>query len=324
MLTIFTTAKPFEGHSAIIQRNALKSWTLLHPGVEVILFGDDPGAAEISRELNIRHVPEVQRVSKGPKVLRSFFDAAQRMARHEIVCYANCDIILMDDFMRAVRSVRAKYERFLMLGRRWDAEISEPLPFDRPDWAEEIQNTARKTGLQRNGGWVDYFVFPRGLYLERLPEFVIGRVVWDHWLVWKARSSGVPVIDASEAVVAIHQNHDYAYHPAGRSGVWNDELAKRNEALAGSGWHRCTIDDATHVLRPEVPRKNPRKNRQRVMRFSSTLWQSSRLAVLDWTRPLRHALGLRKTRTPMPVTPKGDALPAGQPSTGNTHLMATK
>lgn len=35
----FTTAKPFVGHNGVIQRNALRSWTLLHPGVEVILFG---------------------------------------------------------------------------------------------------------------------------------------------------------------------------------------------------------------------------------------------------------------------------------------------
>ena len=34
MLTLFTTAKPFKGHSAIIQRNALKSWTLLDPDIE--------------------------------------------------------------------------------------------------------------------------------------------------------------------------------------------------------------------------------------------------------------------------------------------------
>ena len=46
MLTFFTTAKPFREHDAIIQRNALKSWKLLHPDVEVIFFGDDEGAAE--------------------------------------------------------------------------------------------------------------------------------------------------------------------------------------------------------------------------------------------------------------------------------------
>jgi hypothetical protein len=46
MLTFVTTAKPFLRHDSVIQRNALKSWTLLRPDVEVILFGDDAGAAD--------------------------------------------------------------------------------------------------------------------------------------------------------------------------------------------------------------------------------------------------------------------------------------
>ena len=59
MLTIFSTPKPFVGHIDIIQRNAIKSWTLLHPDVEVILFGDEEGAAEVCQEFGIRHEPEV-------------------------------------------------------------------------------------------------------------------------------------------------------------------------------------------------------------------------------------------------------------------------
>ncbi len=51
MLTIFATAKPFRGHTAVIQRNALQSWKALHPDIEVILFGDDSGAAQAEQEL---------------------------------------------------------------------------------------------------------------------------------------------------------------------------------------------------------------------------------------------------------------------------------
>ncbi len=62
MLTFFTTGKPYRGHDAIIQRNALKSWTLLHPDVEVIVFGDEYGTAEICAELGLRHEPKVERL----------------------------------------------------------------------------------------------------------------------------------------------------------------------------------------------------------------------------------------------------------------------
>ncbi len=81
MLTVFSTPKPFHGHSGIIQRNALKSWTLLHPDVEVILFGDEDGAAETCRDLGIRHEPQVRRNENGTKYLNYIFDRAREISR---------------------------------------------------------------------------------------------------------------------------------------------------------------------------------------------------------------------------------------------------
>jgi hypothetical protein len=77
---------------------------------------------------------------------------------------------------------------------------------------------------------------------------VIGRIWWDHWLVWKARQQGAAVVEASEQVTAVHQNHNYGYHPAGARGVWTDEQAAENYRLAGGRWHLYTINDATHIL----------------------------------------------------------------------------
>jgi hypothetical protein len=294
MLTLFTTAKAFEGHSDVIQRNAIKSWTLLHPDVEVILFGDDAGAAEAARELGIRHVPHVERTPQGTKYLGSFFDVAQQIARHDVLCYTNCDIILTPDFLDAIVRIRAAHDKFLMVGRRWDTDIDQPLLFDQPDWADAVLEFAIRNGKQASGGWIDYFVFPQGLYLGLLPAFVIGRVFWDNWLVWKARSSGAAVVDASKAIVAIHQNHDYCYHPAGRHGVWSDEQSMHNLELAGGRWHLCTIDDATHLLDPAGLRPNPERRKQALRRFIRTLRDTLWFGVLDWTRPFRKATGLRK------------------------------
>src|SRR5258705_5206050 len=77
-----------------------------------------------------------------------------------------------------------------------------------------------------------------------MPALVIGRVWWDHWLVWKAREAGAAVVDASEVVTAIHQNHDYAYHPAGAAGGWAGEQAEENYRLAGGRWDLRTNDDS--------------------------------------------------------------------------------
>jgi hypothetical protein len=249
MLTFFTTAKPFLGHDGVIQRNALKSWTLLRPDVEVILFGDDPGAAEAARGLGIRHEPRVERNDRGSKRLDYLFARAQAIARHNLLCYINCDIILMQDFCRALARVSAAHADFLMVGRRWDTEINEPYDFEKKDWEAQLRTTVLQHAKQRTPDWIDYFAFTRGLYAADVPPLVIGRVFWDNWLLWKARNSNCPVVDASNVVLAVHQNHDYRYHPQGKQGVFHGEESGRNHELAGGWKHLRTIADADEVLR---------------------------------------------------------------------------
>src|SRR5689334_2791593 len=102
MLTIFATPKPFQGHEGVIQRNAIGSWVRLHPECEVLLFGDETGAAEIAKEMNLRHVPGVRLSEFGTKRLDHIFAGAQEIAKHDILCYANCDIIFLPCFCEAV------------------------------------------------------------------------------------------------------------------------------------------------------------------------------------------------------------------------------
>src|SRR5262249_21918172 len=196
MLTFFATAKAFEGHSGVIQRNALKSWTLLPPDVEVILFREDKGAAEIAAELSLRHEPHVERNEFGTKRLDSMFRQAQAMARHDILCYINCDIVLLPEFIDALQRVTVKHDRFLMVGRRWDTDITEPLAFDNAAWCDETRRRAQEKGIMQPAYSVDYFAFRRGLYTDMAP-LVVGRIWWDHWLVWRARMERAAVVDVT-------------------------------------------------------------------------------------------------------------------------------
>lgn len=61
MLTIFSCPKPFRGHINIIQRNAIRSWTLLQARPEIILIGNEEGTAEVCKEFGLRHIPDVER-----------------------------------------------------------------------------------------------------------------------------------------------------------------------------------------------------------------------------------------------------------------------
>jgi len=305
MLTLFSTPKPFLGHINVIQRNALQSWKLLDPGVEVILFGDDEGAAEVCQEFGFRHEPEVLRSKLGTKRLDSIFGKARQMAKHEMVCYANCDIILTQDFLEAHRRLASWNPNHLMVGRRTDTDITDPLDFSDSNWQRRIVDIAKRDGILRFYHNIDYFLFPRGLYKE-IPPLVIGRIWWDHWLVGKARSLGAAVVDVTEVVCAVHQNHDYGYHPKGFEGVWNDEDARANHGLAKADSRLCTIEDAPYRLTKSGVEKNgaywaapaKRKIRRVIARtrsaFRGRVWHP----LLNLTRPVRHALGFKKEALP--------------------------
>ncbi len=301
MLTFFTTAKPFRGHKAVIQRNALRSWTLLHPDVEVIVFGDDDGAAEVCREFGLRHEPEVAHTNSGAIHLDDMFAKAQALARHDLFCYVNCDIILQNDFFRALQQAAKAHREFLMVGRRWDVDITEPINFSSSNWQEATRQRAKQADRQRGNGAVDYFAFTRGLYGANLLPLAVGRVCWDVWLVWKALAENKPVIDASQGVMAIHQNHDYNHHPQGARGIWGGEESKRNYELSGGLKHFRWIAEATDVITPEGIKPNALRRWGTAIRVADSLarflryrvWHPIWFAALDVTRPLRAVLGLR-------------------------------
>lgn len=247
MLTLFAIPKNFRGHIATIQRNAIASWTRLDPRPEIILFGNEEGVAEISRELGLRHIPEIARNEFGTPLVDDLFRQAEKHASTPLLGYVNADIILSGDFSAALDRVSPLYGKFMMVGRRWDLDWDQPLDFSRPDWAESVRASALRANVQRPGNYIDYFIYSRGLCDGLLP-LAIGRYSWDNYILWRARSRGAELVDASAAVVAVHQNHDFSHHPQGKAGIREGPERKRNREMVGGWWHLYTIEDSTQIL----------------------------------------------------------------------------
>jgi hypothetical protein len=78
------------------------------------------------------------------------------------------------------------------------------------------------------------------------------------------------VVDVSRVVTAVHQNHDYGYHPEGWFGVWNDEQAQRNLQLAGGRGHLLSIADANEILLDDGVSLNPRRHLRSAKRYAGS------------------------------------------------------
>lgn len=248
MLTLFAMPKPFCGHIGVIQRNAISSWNLLRPACQIILIGEDEGTFEMAQEIGALHVSRVARNEYETPLLSDLFEQARVRAASDLLCYVNADIILMSDFVAAVERVRLSRRRFLMAGQRWNLDLRESFDFTGA-WEDRLRTQVDSAGELEPPSGIDYFVFDREFAAD-IPPFALGRTVWDNWLLYRARSLRIPLVDATSCVMAIHQMHDYTHVSPGtmHADVWEGPEAKRNQELAVSQDRWFTLNDATHVL----------------------------------------------------------------------------
>lgn len=241
LITLFAVPKAFVGEAAPVQRNALASWTRLGNDVEILLIGADEGVAEAAASAGARHVPGVETTRHGTPLVSSAFVLAREHSARRLLAYVNADIVLLPNFPEAVRRIR--FASFLCLGRRRDMATGELAPPDA----------------------IDYFVFDREGPLSELPPFAVGRPGWDNWMIYRARSLGIPVVDATRAIKAIHQAHGYEHVPERAGYRWYGPEADANFELI-KGLERFQTRHATHVLTRFgcVPALTPRRLLSRV------------------------------------------------------------
>ncbi len=280
-LTLFSTCKPFGGAFDVLQDNALESWARLGPDVEVLLLGDEPGVEERCRRLGFRHQPALPRSPKGVPLLDGLFDVAEQEARTPFLAFANADIVLAGDLGAALAEVSRGFERFLLVARRWNLDGDAPIDFDRTTWTDELENQARTRGrLEPVWGGIDLFVFPRGLFTNRLHPFVIGRGRWDSALLLEALRAGAALVDGTERILSVHPDHDYSH--TGMGDVFQGPEARRNAELLGGPAYVFTCLNATHRLTARGLERHRIRNPIHGLRWAATL-----PAQVPWLAPLR-------------------------------------
>lgn len=229
----------------MIQRNAIKSWTLL-PDVEIILLGEETGLSEAAREFGVKHISNVKRNDGGTPLISSMIQLARENSSSDLLCIINADMILMPDFVEAARRSRLQRDKFVLLSQRWDLDVAEPLDFS-GDWSHRLSSIVHSQGTLHRPAGSDFFLFPKACYQD-VPDFAIGRAGWDNWMIYKARKEKWPVIDCTPSITIIHQNHDYSHLPGGKSHHEHPDTNENIRLAGGQAAIRYTILDSTHLL----------------------------------------------------------------------------
>ena len=175
----------------------------MQPRPEIIILGNDDGAARAASEFGIRHGPLLEPLTDPPSV-DVIFGTGERLASHSLMAYVNADIILGQRFMLAAQEAnRAFDDPFLMTGLRWDLMSWHGLDIGGPDWWSKLELRLMESGQFHTSTGADYFVFRRCLYPE-IPPYYIGHSAWDNWLIMDVVRDELPVVNATPFVRAVH------------------------------------------------------------------------------------------------------------------------
>jgi len=235
--------------------------------------------AEVAAEYGLRQLCEVRRSEAGTPLVSSIFALAREASQAPLLAYLNADILLLPDFVEATRQASRQAERFLVIGQRWDLDVRTLLDYS-PGWDKRLRADVQRRGRLHMPAGSDYFIFPRDLFAE-IPDFAIGRAGWDNWMIFQARQQGWPVIDATPAIMAIHQDHDYSHLLGGRPHYEHPE-SQVNQALAGGSSNLYMVLDSDRQL-----------VHGKVRRPRLTLLRLLRLVEMQLTPPGSRRRGLR-------------------------------
>jgi SAM-dependent methyltransferase len=336
LLTIATTCRSFQGQSRTLQTNALRSWTKLFPECEVVVIGGDRGVKESCEELGVRQVGEVWRNDASPPMLEDLVRVAEQTARGSLLALVSADIMLTPDLIPAVQEVHSRFRQFLMIARSWNVDLDREWEFA-AGWETVLRGYARDEGsLEPPDGVVHVFVFPRGMSW-RLDPLAIAQTTVDSTLIYQARQSRIPVVDATNRVTSVHPHHDYYHHSCFTAGVSMNAGVIGHESSLGVPQIIFNALHATHVLGAAGVRRRFEWHPAYVVRKVVTLpalypalrplgpaiarlgpvWRRLHERYSRWLERRRIAGDLSTGRVPYPITVRRSPLhPAAVPPGG--------
>jgi len=204
--TIITTPKPLNVPvNRLAFENAIRSWVRIVPRPEILVFGGDRDLVESE---GARWV-DVPRTAYGRPYFDDFITQSEALATNDILMYCTDHLILTSDLSPVVKTVSDSFPgHFLIIGKRRQLHIKEPIDFSISTWEDTLRSQALATKFIGSVAAKDYIVFRRPLGLAP-PNFILGYPWYDTWFVWAALQANYPVVDATHAIMVIHQNHGF-------------------------------------------------------------------------------------------------------------------
>ncbi|MBP80170.1 MAG: hypothetical protein CL926_12980 [Deltaproteobacteria bacterium] len=208
-IVFLTIPRSFDGEFYIRQMNCLNSIKTQHPASKIIFYSKDKGLCELSEGLGI-DVPNTVITNNGvPLIYTAFLHAIEKHPT-AVITFVNSDIILTHNIDGIAKSATQRFgENWLVSSERRNVDVPDMENF----WDKSVYNRLLQKSENHRKSGMDIFMFTSQLKptLEKLPRLQVGRPGWDSALIAKSRKQNLNVIDASQSLTILHQNHRSNY-----------------------------------------------------------------------------------------------------------------
>ncbi|KAA0161836.1 hypothetical protein FNF31_03621 [Cafeteria roenbergensis] len=250
LLSAFTTlfdkdrSDPIGEQKYMIQRNTLAAFAALGPQVEMTVFTTSEQVERLCDELGpvVTCSRDFKTNVHGTPLLKSMFLSVERRTTAPFYGYLNADILFDGVLLTAIRTVqrgiKAKilHSRVLIVGRRTNFDMPIKLDADSPLVIKskadlpKVRAMAARGRLFQTDAQDFFFIHRDSFHWSKIPDFVIGRLAYDNWLVDHAYHDDLDRVDISRTVYAVHQtgaDGNKAGHKKRMDTDWNKHLVTK-------------------------------------------------------------------------------------------------
>ena len=242
MISIFTYPRPFIGEFDKIQRNALLSWLKLK-NVKIFIFNDENNTSKkVCEEYNLNFISEIKKNKNGTPLVDHCLESIKNKCPDSVIAHVSTDIILCKDFTETIERVDKLFENknYYLIGRRIDIDAIPS--FSKTSFTDIDINKLKNDGSIHPPSATDYLVFSKNFRIK-MPPFIIGRPGWDNWLIGYCKKNKIPIIDTTDSITALHQNHSY---PSKKLSYFEEEC-DYNFNLSGGDNNLMTLRESDYI-----------------------------------------------------------------------------
>lgn len=208
IITLFTTWIP-SMEKDYVYMNTLRVWASLKPYVQPVVFTNILSIAQKAKEHGWKVLPPVRTTCGGVPILKEMYLSAEKSMKSIFYCFANADILMNKGFVETAIAVIKHFQLekkptpMFVIGKRIET-LMENAASQILDNAVQVDNLSM-VGNMSWGYAVDYFMSNKNFPWKKAPDIVIGRPVYDNWMVSFARKQNSTIVEGTSTITAVHQ-----------------------------------------------------------------------------------------------------------------------